>query len=233
MITSKYHYQTSLFTYESQSVFVALYADGRSGSPAGCAGLSSLKSLLPPSTCPTSSGPFTLSCAPDSPLHSLSVPLCYKISAPTNLLATRAYNSHGADGLRGYQGLLRPLSVADYPLLSALHSKKTASCRGQCVQGPHGAPAACLLHLQGLRGSGVSSAHHDPLSSALASPYGLYGCGLPVTPQLSSLVRQHAKLANGGGAVATAAASATLPATQTESLLRQAASWHPAINHCL
>ncbi|XP_041931272.1 T-box transcription factor TBX22-like [Alosa alosa] len=203
--------------------------DGSSGSPGGCVGLSPLKSLLPPSTCPTSSGPFALSCASDSALHGLSVPFCYKISPATSLLAARAYNSHGAEGLRGYQGLLRPLAAADFPLLSALHSKKVASCRGQCLQGPPGASSACFLHLQGLRGSGVNSVHHDPLPSTLASPYSLYGCGLPTTPQLSSLARQHAKLANGGGAAATAASSAT----QTESLLRQAALWHPAINHCL
>ncbi|KAL2077756.1 hypothetical protein ACEWY4_027260 [Coilia grayii] len=200
--------------------------DGTSGSAAGCASLSPLKSLLPPSSCPASSGPFALSCA-DSPLHSFSIPLCYKISPATSLLATRAYNSHGADGLRGYQGLLRPLAAVDFPLLSALHGKKAAaSYRGQYVQGPSGAPSACLLHLQGLRGSGLGSSQHDPLPSSLASPYGVYGCSLPVSPQLSSLAR-HAKLAN--GTTATTGASAT----QTESLLRQASSWHPAINHCL
>ncbi|XP_007228535.4 T-box transcription factor TBX22 [Astyanax mexicanus] len=190
---------------------------GVSGSSASCGAISPLKSLLPLSGSP-SSHPFTLS-SPDSALHNLhSVPICYKVAPSTHPFTSRAYCSLGPDRLRGYPAL-RPLT--DFPLLSPLHGKKAASCRGQCLQGPT-AIGPCLLSIQSLQSSRTSGAHQaqpSSLASSLAPPYGLYGYSLPISPHFSTLAHS-----------TKPADSMTL--SPSESLVPQSA-WNSTINHCV
>ncbi|XP_072519995.1 T-box transcription factor TBX22 [Salminus brasiliensis] len=186
------------------------------GSSASCGAISPLKSLLPFSGSSTSH-PFTLS-SPDSTLHNLSVPICYKVAPSNHPFTSRAYCSLGPDRLRGYP-TLRPLT--DFPLLSPLHGKKAASCRGQCLQAPS-AIGPCLLSIQSLqagRTSGAHQAQQTTLASSLAPPCGLYSYSLPISPHFSTLTHP-----------SKPADSMTL--SPSESLVHQSA-WNSTINHCL
>ncbi|XP_066504815.1 T-box transcription factor TBX22 [Hoplias malabaricus] len=189
---------------------------GSPGSPLSCGTFSPLKSLLPHSSSPASH-PFTFSSS-ESALQSLGVPLCYKVSPPNNAFTSQAYCSLGPDRLRGYPAL-RPLT--DFPLLSPLHGKKAASCRGQCLQAPT-AIGPCLLSIQSLqagRTSGSLQTQQNALASSLTSPYGLYSYSLPISPHLSTI---------------TSPSKAADPMTlsPSESLLHPTA-WNSTINHCL
>ncbi|XP_017579016.1 T-box transcription factor TBX22 [Pygocentrus nattereri] len=189
---------------------------GSSGSSGSCGTISPLKSLLPHSSSPASH-PFTLS-SPDSPLHGLSVPLCYKVTPPNHPFASRAYCSLGPDRLRGFPAL-RPLT--DFPLLTPVHGKKAGSCRGQCLQAPT-AIGPCLLSIQNLqasRSSGAHQAQQNALASSLAPPYGLYSYSLPLSPHFSTITNP-----------LKAADSVTL--SPSENILHQTA-WDSPINHCL
>ncbi|XP_066571407.1 T-box transcription factor TBX22 [Amia ocellicauda] len=192
---------------------------GNSGSASNCGTLSPLKGLLSPSCSPTSF-PFSLPCS-DSSLHSLGLPVCYKVPPSANLLGSRPYSIPGPDRLRGSLGL-QPL--ADFPLLSSLRSGKAHDCRGHYLQGPPPSPGQLSLQrLHSSSSNGSSQAplplHHDSPPSSLSSPYGLYSYNLPMPSRFASISR-HFTLTD------------SVPLTPAESLLPPA-PWNSTINHCL
>ncbi|KAG7329071.1 hypothetical protein KOW79_007245 [Hemibagrus wyckioides] len=178
------------------------------GSSESCGDISSLKRHLPHSSS-LLSHPFTLS-GPDSDLHSLSVPLCSKLTSLNTSFTSRPHYSLIPDRFRGYSGL-RPLT--DYPMLSPLHCKKIGGCRGQCLH------SHCLFSIQSLQESRNSGAQEDTATSSLMSPYGLYSYSLPFRPHFSSIT-------------SSSKPADSIILASSESLLRQTA-WHSSVNHCL
>ncbi|XP_006633032.1 T-box transcription factor TBX22 [Lepisosteus oculatus] len=165
--------------------------------PSSCGALSS-------PSCSPQSFPLGLPCS-DTCLHSMALPLCYKMAPPAGVASPRPYSVPGADRLQEPPGVR---SLSDFSLLPSLRGQKEPDCRGQCFQ--VSPPGVSALRLQGLPPPAL---RHAP------PPCSLYSYSLPVPPHLASVTR-HLKLASG------------VSLTPPDGLLSQT-PWHPAINHCL
>ncbi|TSL89872.1 T-box transcription factor TBX22 [Bagarius yarrelli] len=174
------------------------------GSPESFGDISSLKRHMPNSSF-LLSHPFPLS-APDSDLHSLSVPLCSKV---TSLITSRPHYNLKEERHRGYSLLG---SLMDYTMLCPLQGKKIGGCRGQCLQNH------CLFSIQNLQTSRTPGAQEDSETSLLL-PNELYSYSLPFRPHFSSII-------------SSSKPADSIILASSESLLRQTA-WHSPVHHCL
>ncbi|NXN93011.1 TBX22 factor, partial [Rhinopomastus cyanomelas] len=211
--------------------FKAFGADSPGGSSSSSPATSSggtpspLNSLLsPPCSPPTfhlSASSLSVSC-PEPYLHSLSVPLYYKIY-PTSFLRQQSLLLPSHEKLGGTGPHLLHHLTLEMPKLSSLGitnlKAKAEDTSGQSLAVPISASQA----LYGLPASGSvfppSPIAREALHCSLQAPYSLYGCSLS-TPFRPTSVAGHFKGSDG----------ATLPLRDSRCGHPR---WHPALNHCL
>ncbi|XP_053547944.1 T-box transcription factor TBX22 [Bombina bombina] len=174
--------------------------------------------LLSPSCSPPSfhipGSNFAIPC-PESYLHNISMPLCYKI-CPTNILRPQTLLLSNQEKL-GSSVSNAPVTM-DVPLLSSLgisKSNKLEAIKGQCF------PAPSINHMfYGLPASGSifpsDSLSRESLNCSLYPPYSFYSYNLSVPSRLISSA-SHFKLTD------------NFPPTFRCSN----SNWHSSINHCL
>ncbi|NXA45788.1 TBX22 factor, partial [Nothocercus julius] len=187
---------------------------------------SPLSSLLSPSCSPPA---FHVAAsgvgvpAPDAFLHSLGLPLCYKL-CPTSFLRPQPLVLPSPEKLGGANPPVLPHFVVDVPKLSSLgitslKNGKNEDLNGQCLQ----AASSDSQVLYGLQASGnifpSSPIAREALNCSLHPPYGLYGYNFSVPTRLMSAA-SHVKVSD------------SIPALFRDGRCNQS-SWHPTINHCL
>nr|XP_056715623.1 T-box transcription factor TBX22 [Euleptes europaea] len=188
---------------------------------------SPLSSLLSPACSPPafhlSTSNLGMSC-PDSYLHHLGLPVCYKL-CPTGLLRQPSLLFPGYDKL-GHAATppLLPHFMVDMPSLSSLSIRNVKSGKAEDSNG-HGlhGPASASHMFYGLHASGnvfpSTPITREALNCALHPSYGFYGYNLAVPSRLMNAAG-HFKVNHG------------LPSPLREGRCGHP-HWPPAINHCL
>uniref|UniRef100_A0A8B9BQF0 T-box transcription factor 22 n=1 Tax=Anser brachyrhynchus TaxID=132585 RepID=A0A8B9BQF0_9AVES len=187
---------------------------------------SPLNPLLSPSCSPPA---FHLSATnigvpcPETYLHSLSLPLYYKI-CPASFLRQQSLVFPSHEKLGGASPPALPHFMVDMPKLSALgvtslKNGKSEDLNGQCLQ----VPSSASQMLYGLHASGnifpSSPIAREALNCSLHPPYGLYGYNFSVPSRLMNAA-SHFKVSD------------SIPASFRDGRCNHS-NWHSAINHCL
>uniref|UniRef100_A0A493T152 T-box transcription factor 22 n=1 Tax=Anas platyrhynchos platyrhynchos TaxID=8840 RepID=A0A493T152_ANAPP len=212
--------------------FKAFGADSHGGSSSSSPVTSSggtpspLNPLLSPSCSPPA---FHLSASnigvpcPETYLHSLSLPLYYKI-CPASFLRQQSLVFPSHEKLGGASPPALPHFMVDMPKLSALgitslKNGKSEDLNGQCLQ----VPGSASQMLYGLHASGnifpSSPIAREALNCSLHPPYGLYGYNLSVPSRLMNAA-SHFKVSD------------SIPASLRDGRCNHP-NWHSTINHCL
>ncbi|XP_048370496.1 T-box transcription factor TBX22 isoform X2 [Sphaerodactylus townsendi] len=155
---------------------------------------SPLASLLSPACSPPafhlSASNLGMSC-PESYVHHLSLPVCYKI-CPTGLLRPSSLMFPGHDKLgHAASPALLPHFMVDVPSLSSLSIRNVKSGKAEDSNGPGlQGPASAGHMFYGLHASGnifpSNPITREALNCALHPPYGFYGYNLAVPSRLMS-----------------------------------------------
>uniref|UniRef100_A0A8C5MW26 T-box transcription factor 22 n=1 Tax=Leptobrachium leishanense TaxID=445787 RepID=A0A8C5MW26_9ANUR len=175
--------------------------------------------LLSPSCSPPAfhvpSSNLGLPCS-ENYLHSLSVPLCYKI-CPTNILRQRSFLFSNHDKPGSPSSHLLPPLMFDVPALSSFGTSK--SNKGQFAQTP--SPSGSMLY--GFPASGnvfpSSALSRETLNCSFHHPYGIYGYNLSVPSHLLATAG-HFKMAD------------TFPSSFKD-VRCNTSQWPSTLNHCL
>ncbi|XP_032052404.1 T-box transcription factor TBX22 isoform X2 [Aythya fuligula] len=212
--------------------FKAFGADSHGGSSSSSPVTSSggtpspLNPLLSPSCSPPA---FHLSASnigvpcPETYLHSLSLPLYYKI-CPASFLRQQSLVFPSHEKLGGASPPALPHFMVDMPKLSALgitslKNGKSEDLNGQCLQ----VPGSASQMLYGLHASGnifpSSPIAREALNCSLHPPYGLYGYNFSVPSRLMNAA-SHFKVSD------------SIPASLRDGRCNHP-NWHSTINHCL
>ncbi|XP_077164741.1 T-box transcription factor TBX22 [Paroedura picta] len=190
---------------------------------------SPLSSLLPPAcSAPAfhlSTSNIRMSC-PESYLHQLGLPFCYKL-CPASLLRQPSLMFPSHDKLaHALSPPLLPHFMVDVPSLSSLSLRNVKSGKAEDSNGPSlpGPPSAGHM-IYGLHAAGnlspSSPVTRETLNCALHPPYGFYGYNFAVPSRLMN-VASHFKASNG------------LPSALHEGRCSHPhPPWPVAIHHCL
>uniref|UniRef100_A0A8D0G9D9 T-box transcription factor 22 n=1 Tax=Sphenodon punctatus TaxID=8508 RepID=A0A8D0G9D9_SPHPU len=216
------------FTLDFKTFGVETQGGSSGSSPVTSSGgtPSPLNSLLSPSCSPPtfhlSANNIGASC-PESYLHNLNMPLCYKI-CPTGLMRQQSllFPSHEKLGSTGPHVL--PHFMVDVPMLSSLgitnlKSSKSEDLTGQCLQ----MPSSTSQMLYGLHASGnifpSSPIAREALNCSLHPPYGFYGYNFSMPSRLMNSA-SHFKMND------------SFPAPFRDGRYNHS-NWHSTMNHCL